>query len=128
MRAPRGPRGPILSGEWRELEITGNVHRAAATASRLYWSLLELPTPPLTNPPEGADRPSPVTRHDERRKLRGARSLRTALGQLFAKLGNPENVWVCGEKKARTGTHLVSVRLSGNPTDRVSKMYERGFL
>jgi hypothetical protein len=28
-------------------------------------------------------------------------------------------------EKARTGTHLMSGRLSNNPTDRVSKMYER---
>jgi hypothetical protein len=70
--APREPRWPILSGEWRELGITGNVRRAAATASRWYWSLLKLPTPPLTNPREGSDRP--LARNSPRRTPQVARS------------------------------------------------------
>jgi hypothetical protein len=45
----------------------------------------------LTQGREPTD-PPPVTRHAERRKLREARSLRAVLGQLFAKLGNPETV------------------------------------
>ena len=45
----------------------------------------------ITQGREPTDHP-PVTRHAERRKLREARSLRAVLGQLFAKLGNAENV------------------------------------
>ena len=72
MRPPREPRGPILSGEWRELGITGNVRSAAATASRLYRSRLEVPTSPLRNPWEGADRPP--ARNSPRRTPQVARS------------------------------------------------------
>ena len=107
------PRGEGASGtpwahfEWgmAGIEITGNVRRAAATASRLYWSLLELPTPPLTSPREGADRP--LARNSPRRTPQVARSAvaPTALGQLFGKLGYPENVWVCGQKK-RVPVHI----------------------
>jgi hypothetical protein len=45
----------------------------------------------LTQGKEPSD-PPPVTRHAERLKLREARWLRAVLGQLFARLGNPENV------------------------------------
>jgi len=96
-RAPREPRGPMLSGERRELGILGNVRSAAATASRSYWSRLELPTPPLNNPGEGADRPtasnSPRRTPQVARSAVGPSCSRTTL----CELGNPENV--CGEKK-----------------------------
>ena len=113
-----GTPGLILSGEWRELGFTGNVRKAAATASRLYWSRPEFPTPPPTDQREGADRPPPVTRHAERRKLREARSLRAFLGQLFAKFVNPEIVWVCGEKQ-RVPVHIWCLAdLKKNAPDR----------
>jgi hypothetical protein len=82
-----------------------SVPSAAATAGRLYWSRMEPPTLlSVTQGREPTD-PSPVTRHAERRKLREARLAPSFLGQLFAKLGNPENVWVCGEKK-RVPVHI----------------------
>jgi hypothetical protein len=67
----------------------------------------------------------PVTRHAERRNLREARSLPALLGQLFMELGNPENVWACGQNKRVPFGVWPTVK---NATDRVSKMYERGFL
>jgi hypothetical protein len=74
------PRGNAPSGSpWAHFEwgIGGNcgsraLYAAAATASRLYWSRLELPTPLLTNPPEGADRPP--ARNSPRRTPQVARS------------------------------------------------------
>jgi hypothetical protein len=40
-------------------------------------------------------------------------------------LGNPENVWACGQNKRVPFGVWPTVK---NATDRVSKMYERGFL
>ena len=102
---PREPRGPILSGEWQELGITGNLRRAAATASRWYWSLPELPTPPLTNPREGADRP--FAPNSPRRTPQVARSAvaPSCSRTTFCKTWQSRNVWVCGEKK-RVPVHV----------------------
>ena len=129
------PRGEGASGtpwahfEWGTGEIGdhGQVRNAAATASRLNWSRLELPTPlSLTHGKEPTD-PPPLTRHAERRKLREARLLRAFLGQLFAKFGNPENVWVCGEEK-RVPVHiLVSGRVKKSAPPRTQNV-ERGVL
>jgi len=127
-RAPRVPRGPILSGELRELGTTGNVRSVAAAASRWYWSRLELPTPPLTNPGEGADRPS--ARNSPCRTPRVARSAvaPSCSRTTFCETWQSRKRMSLWSEKARTGTHFVSGRLSRNLTDRVSKMCERGVL
>jgi hypothetical protein len=71
----------IFSGEWRKLGISGNVRSAAATASRLYWSRMALPTTLLSNPGEGADRPP--ARNSPRRTPQVARSAVRAFLDIF---------------------------------------------
>jgi hypothetical protein len=117
----------ILSGEFQELGTTGNVRSAAATAG-WYWSRLELPTPPLTNPGEGADRPS--ARNSPRRTPQVARSAvaPSCSRTTFCETWQSRNRMSLWSEKARTLTHLVSGRLLKIPTDRVSKTYERGVL
>ena len=118
----------ILSGEFQELGTTGNVRSAAATASRLYWSRLELPTPPLADPGEGADRP-PAS-NSPRRTPQVARSAvaPSCSRTTFCETWRSRKRMSLWSEKPRTGTHLMSGRLSNNPTERVSKMYgsERG--
>jgi hypothetical protein len=112
-RAPDEPHVPLLSGKWRELGITGNVRSAAATASRLYWSRLELPTTPFNNSGEGADRPP--ARNSPRRTPQVARSAFDLSSSRTTSRGtwqsrNRMGLW---REKARTGTHLVSGPLCG---------------
>ena len=115
-------------GNRRELEITGNARKAAATASRLYQSRRELPTPPLTNPRERADRTS--ARNSPQRTPQVARSAvapscsRTTFREMWQSR-NRMGLW---SGKACTCIHLGAGPLSESLPYRVRKTHERGVL
>ena len=93
-------------GNWGKLGITGNVGNAAATASRLYWSRLELTTPLC--PREPAE-PPPVNHRAERRQLRGARQLRARCEGLFPKFGQFRETYGFVVRKKHAPVHILSV-------------------